>query len=176
MRSPSQKSRIRLHRRNGPQYRCGLIARKNPLEVATQLLIFRYHDTTGAIDMLLLRFGCQEEDHLVGALWVCGKFSGFGTSAKIRLCAIDLEIGQRGADSRSILPLYALGNGSACVVCPLCVGNQLHSRVMTRRTRTSRISSTCPPQYHFLNGFAYPRQNDDSKASIRTAYIHAEIL
>ena len=29
-------------------------------------MIFRYHDTTGAIDVLLLRVGCQQLDHFVG--------------------------------------------------------------------------------------------------------------
>ena len=75
---PSQKSRIRLRRKNGPQHGRALIARKNPLEVTTQLLIFRYHDTTGAIDVILLRFGCQQVDRFVGALWICRKFSGVG--------------------------------------------------------------------------------------------------
>ena len=44
---------------NGPLRRCGLIARKNPLRVSIQLFIFRFYDTTGVIDVLLLRFGCQ---------------------------------------------------------------------------------------------------------------------
>ena len=56
---PSQNSTIRFRRKNGPQDQCDIITRKNPLEVTIQLWIFRYNDTTGAIDVLLLRFGCQ---------------------------------------------------------------------------------------------------------------------
>ena len=84
MSTASQKSRIRLRRKNGPQYQHDVIARKNPLEVTTQLWIFRYNDTTGAIDVLLLRVGRQQVDQFVGALWICSKISGEGTGANIR--------------------------------------------------------------------------------------------
>ena len=53
----------------------------------------------------------------VVALWICREFSSVGTGAKIRLCAIVLEIELWGADSRSILPRYVLKSGSACVDC-----------------------------------------------------------
>ena len=56
------KIKIRLCRKIGPQHRCGLIGRKNPLRVSIQLLIFRSYDTTRAIDVLLLRVGCQQVD------------------------------------------------------------------------------------------------------------------
>ena len=80
----SQKSRIRLPRKNGPQWRHRLIARKNPLRVCIQLWIFRYHDFNGAIDVVLLRVGFQQVDHFVGALWICSEFSGVGSGANIR--------------------------------------------------------------------------------------------
>ena len=51
-----KKSTISFRRKIGPQCKCG---RKKLLRVSTQLLIFRYHESTGAIDMLLLRFGWQ---------------------------------------------------------------------------------------------------------------------
>ena len=57
---------------------------ENPLKVSKQLLLFRSHDTTGAIDVFLLRAECQQVDHFVGALWICSEFSGVGTGATIR--------------------------------------------------------------------------------------------
>ena len=54
-----KKSTISFRRKIGPQCKCGPFARKKLLRVSTQLLIFRYHESTGAIDMLLLRFGWQ---------------------------------------------------------------------------------------------------------------------
>ncbi len=83
--------------------------------MSIQLLIFRYHGITGAIDVLLLRVGCQKVDHFVGALRICRKFYGIVTGAKIRLCAIVLDVGQRDADSRSILPRYIPKSGSKSV-------------------------------------------------------------
>ena len=171
---PSQKSRIWLCRKNGPQHRCGLIARKNPLKVFIQLLIFRYHDTTGAIDVLLLRVECQQVDHFVGALWICSEFSGVGTGATISWGTIVLEVDPWDAESCSILPMYVLKNGSACVDCWVCVGNPLHSHTMTIKTRTSRISSTSQPRCHFLNRYTNLRQIDDSDASIWTVCTHTE--
>ena len=56
---PSQNSTIRFHRKTSPQYQCDLFARKNPLEVTTQLLTFRYHGIIGSIDVILQRFGRQ---------------------------------------------------------------------------------------------------------------------
>ena len=58
-----------------------------------QLWIFRYHDFNGAIDMVLLRVGCQKADHFVRALWICSKFSSVGTGANIRWGTIVLEVG-----------------------------------------------------------------------------------
>ena len=81
---PSEKQEFNFVTKTVLKCRDDLITRKNPLEVTTQLLIFRYHDATGAIDVLLLRFGCQQEDHFVRALWICGKFASVGTGANIR--------------------------------------------------------------------------------------------
>ena len=119
---PSQKSRSRLHRKNGPQCRCGLIAQKSPLRVSTQLLVFRYYDTTGALDELLLRVRCQNADHFVGALWICRKFSGIVTGAKIRLCAMVLDVGQKDANSRSIRSRYVLKSGVQVLIFEFVVG------------------------------------------------------
>ena len=63
-----KKSTISFRRKIGPQCMCGPFARKNLLRVSIQLLIFRYHGSTGAIDVILLRFKCQQADHFVGAL------------------------------------------------------------------------------------------------------------
>ena len=172
---PSQKWRIGLRRKNGPQCCCGLIAWKILLRVSIQLLIFRYHGSTGAIDVLLLRFKCQQADHFVGALWICRKFSGVGTGAKIRWGGIVLEIEAWRTDSRSILPRYVLKNGSTCVDCWVCVWNLLHYHTLTSKTRTSRFSWTSPPRYHFLSRYTYLRQIDDSKPSVRTVCTHAEV-
>ena len=79
-----QKFYNQISSQNRSKCQCGLIARKIPLEVTTQLLIFRYHDTTGAIDVILLRVGRQQVDHFVGALWICSVFSSVGTGANIR--------------------------------------------------------------------------------------------
>ena len=106
--SCSQNSKIGNRSKTGPQRQFGLIARKISLEVPIQLLIFRYHDNTGSIDVLLLRVEFQYAGHFAGAFCICRKFSGIVTGAKIRLCAIVLDVGQRDADSRSILPRYAL--------------------------------------------------------------------
>ena len=84
MSMPCQKSRVRLRRTPGPQCPRASFARKIPLEVTTQLLIFRYHGTTEAIYVLHMRFGCQQVDHIVGALWVCRNVSSIGTGANIR--------------------------------------------------------------------------------------------
>ena len=70
--------------RNGPQSGYGSRARKNATGVSIQLLIFLCYDTTGAIDVLVMRVGCQQADVFVGALWICSKFSGVGTVTKIR--------------------------------------------------------------------------------------------
>ena len=82
--TPSKKSTIRFRHKSGLQYRCGSFARKKLLRVSIQLLIFRYHGSTGAIDVILLWFKCQQADHFVGDLWICNKFFGVGTGAKIR--------------------------------------------------------------------------------------------
>ena len=79
-----QKSRIRLCPKIVLNIDVTSLLEKNPLRVSIQLWIFRYHDTTGAIDVILLRVGCQQVDHFVGALWICSKFSSVGTGAKIR--------------------------------------------------------------------------------------------
>ena len=81
---PPKNSTIRFCLKTGSQCQCGLIARKNPLEVALQLLMFRCYVSTGTIGVLLLRFRFQQVDHFVGALWICSKFSAMGTSANIR--------------------------------------------------------------------------------------------
>ena len=80
-------------------------------------MVFRYHAANGVIDELLLRVGCQQADHFVGALWICSKFSGVGAGAKIRLGALVLEIQPQGDESHSILPRYVLKNGNVCVDC-----------------------------------------------------------
>ena len=82
--STLQKFYIRFRLKTGSQCQCGLIARKNPLEVTLQLLMFRCYVSTGTIGVLLLRFRFQQVDHFVGALWICSKFSAMGTSANIR--------------------------------------------------------------------------------------------
>ena len=175
MPAPSKKSTISFRLKTGPQHQHDVIARKNPLRVSVQLWIFRYHDNTGAIDVFFLRVGCQQVDYFVRALWICSNFSSVGTGANIRWGTIVLEIDPWGADSRSILPRYVLKNESACVDCWVCAGNLLHSHTMTRKSRTSRLSSTSPPQYHFLNRCAYLRQIDDSEASTRTVCTYAEV-
>ena len=77
---PNQESHF--CRKIGPQYRCGSITRKTPLGVSVQTLIFPSNNITGAIDVLLLRFECQQADHFVGALWICKKIPVLGQAPK----------------------------------------------------------------------------------------------
>ena len=86
-----------------------------------------------------------------------------------------LKSGQRGADSRSILPMHVLENGSACVDCPVGIGNPLHSHAMTSKTKVDRFFSTPLPQYHILYWYNNLRQSDDREASPRTVCIRTEV-
>ena len=140
-----------------------------------QLWTLLFRDTIGAIDALTRRVGCWKMDHLVWDLWICYHFGGAGMGVNIRSGTIVLDIGQWSSDSRSILPRYVIKSGSACIDCTVCVGNPLHSHKMTSKTKTSRFPQTYPPQYHFLNRYAYLRQIDNCEASNPTVCIHAKV-
>ena len=63
-----------------------------PVSCTQQLGVVRYHDITGAIDVLFLRVGCQQVGHFVGALWIYRKYSVGETAADIRLWTMVIAI------------------------------------------------------------------------------------
>ena len=99
--------------------------------------------------MFTRQVGRCEVNDFVAALWIFRKCSGVGRTAQIRWGTRDVEIEPRGAESRSILPMYVSKNGTACVSDIPVMWNPLHSHIRTSKIKTFRFSSASPSKYHF---------------------------
>jgi hypothetical protein len=104
----------------------------------------------------------------VAALWIFRKCSGIGVGTTISWGDIDVEIEPSGAESRLILPRYVPKNGIAVECDVPIMWNQMHSHMLTSKTKTSLLPSASPFNYHFLHRYINLPQIDDTKASVRT--------